>query len=638
MEKKELAKDFIYSFKKALNITTLYSKEHPLFVKGVEEFAEKVDFTLRFINAIQVDVAIDFLLFSEEKFSDPEYAELAKKMHLHKIKRIEIKQGIIFEELAFLLNRINRSLKDLIKGGSLSLTGSKLAHLSIEEIDYYELLKKEGGEPYKDIWVYLLSDVVKNEDEEKILELADSFGEMVNHFTIKEILENSELYDNIKNFLSYLKNKDKDKFTQCSRDLANYIFNVMNILSDSDLEKIKGLFSCFDENDFADILIGVILSTDESENFSFDFFFRVVDAKIQQAVASLTVKSIREKFLGDKQKAYNRVEALLKAAEKYPFSEVYKNAFASLLDDIASTRIFTIDKDSLYLNYQFILLNLLSREKEKDSLGLIVDKISIELEKILKKTDIAYLKVLLGIIKAKKAEDPQMATVFEKLDNQIILFIEDNLWKGTLGEDFQYFIDYAPSSVSGIDVYLKKIFDENQINATIVKIFLKFFPESLDLFFSSLEKKNSDIEFNERLIKSLKEINNDSALNMLKRIYSISNNYIKNEVITALSELDKFDKELALSILRKEDVFLKKEALLMRARDEKTKREALETLFLINSPWGIKNKVLLGNISVVEDAELKDAKEFLVAISKKHFFWNWNIIRKAREVLDKWKL
>jgi len=125
---------------------------------------------------------------------------------------------------------------------------------------------------------------------------------------------------------------------------------------------------------------------------------------------------------------------------------------------------------------------------------------------------------------------------------------------------------------------------------------------------------------------------------ILEQIYLLSNNYIKIEVLRAMQELDRFDKDFLISILQKDDIYQKKEALLILMKDERTKKEALEILFLVKSPWGRKNRVLLDNIIAVEDAGLKEAKDYLIGISKTHFFWNWNIKRKAKEVLKKWTL
>ncbi len=638
MDKKELIKEFFDNLKKTLNIYSLYPKGHLIFLKAVKDFKKTVDRILNFINPIQIDIAIDHLLFDQIKFSEQMHAELAKRIHLHKIKRIEIKQGVTVEELTFFLDRISIPLRDFFKNGGIAHTQEGAPHLFIEEIDYWELLKTKGAEYYKDVWVYLLSEAINANDYDKIIILAGSFGEMLKHFTVQEILENSELYENIKKFLSYLKDKDKEKFFQHAKDIAKYIFNVLNIFSEQELERIKALFNSFTEDDFADILTDELSSIEESDSFSFDLFFQIVDARKHTAIVSLTVKSLREKLLRDKQKIRNKIERLLRASDKYPFSELYRDAFILFLKDISSGKVFSFDRDLAYANYRLILLNLLLEGKSKDLLDLTIREILKEFKNIVQDKDFEYPKLLIEIVRKKRREDSQVTLLFECLDKQITDFIENSIWSGQLPEGFLYIADYLASSVLGIDIYLKRIFDENRVNATVLKLFLKFFPDSLPIFLKNLEKKYSDIEFNEELIKSLKILNNALTLDILEQIYLLSNNYIKIEVLRAMQELDRFDKDFLISILRRDDINQKKEALLILMKDERTKKEALEILFLVKSPWGSKNRVLLDNIIAVEDAGLKEAKDYLIGISKTHFFWNWNIKRKAKEVLKKWTL
>lgn len=639
MEKKELIiKEFLDNLKKTLNITSLYTKEHPSFLKAVEDFKKNVEDTISFIDCIRISVAVDHLLFDQIKYSEPVHAELAKKMHLHKIKRIEIRRGITFEELTLLLNTISMPIKDFIKSGSIANIGTKTAHVWIEEIDYYELLRSEGAQNYKDIWVYLLTEALNLKDYEKIIQLAGSFGEMLKHFTPQEILENSELYENIKTFLAYLKDKDKEKFSQCSRDIAGYMFNITSFFSDAELEKLRVLFGIFSEGDLAGILLDEILSQDDSDSFSFDLFLGVIDGERHQIIAPLTVNLLREKIFGDRRKIHRKVEKLISASEKYQFSAVYHNAFDPFLKDISSGKIISFDRDSAYANYRIILLNLLSQEKDKSMLDVITREISKELKAMIQKMDLAYVKLLTNILKKKKFEGLRTDPVFEVIDKQITDFVENNIWNEQLPEDFRPIADYPESSVLGIDTYLKRIFDENNFNPGVLRLFFKFFPDRLHLFYKNMESKYSDIKFNDELIKNLKKLNIGAVLEILKQIYHASNSYIKKEVLTAMQELDIFDKEFLLSILRKEDVFLKEEALLILAKDENSKKEALHALFSIESPWGIRNGLLLNNIILVEDAGVKDAKEYLTAISKKRFFWNWKIKSKAKEVLNRWGL
>lgn len=637
MDKKDLIREFLDSFKKTLNVSSLYSKGHPLFMKAVKDFKEKLDRTLAFVESIEINIATDSFSFQDMEFSEPQDAELAKKMHMRKIKRIKIRQGITLEELTFFLDRITKPLKDFIKDGGIGRTEKNLEqHLFIEEIDYWELLKSGGGEYHKDIWAYLFNEAIGNNDHDKIIQLSMNFPEILKHFTVHELLEDAELYESFKKFLSYLKDKEKDRFSKCSENIVRYIFNIVNVFSDSDLEKIGLLFGCFAERDLSDILTNEILNVSGEDTFNFDLFLKIVDVKNYPAIAFLTERYHRDQLLGDKQKIRAKVERLLSTVDKYQFSKTYHDMLDPFLKEVSSDRGLVFDRNSAHVNYRIILLNLFFQEKNNDRSELIIRHISRELKNALHVKDFGYFKLLVDILKMKKIETPQMSLLFEDLDKQIAGFVENNIWNEQLPEDFQYMADYVESSVLNADFYLNKIFGEEKIKPIILKLFLKFFPDSLPIFLEKLKRRYSDIGFNEKLIQSLKMVNNSSVPDVLKEIYLVSNEYIKGEVLVSMQELGAFNREFLLSILQKDEIFQKREALLILMKDNEAKQEALKALFLIKSPWGIKNRVLMDNIIVVEELGLKDARDYLVSISKKHFFWNWRIKRKAKEVLKKW--
>jgi hypothetical protein len=101
--------------------------------------------------------------------------------------------------------------------------------------------------------------------------------------------------------------------------------------------------------------------------------------------------------------------------------------------------------------------------------------------------------------------------------------------------------------------------------------------------------------------------------------------------------LSMFDKELLFSILQKKDVNLKREALVILAKEEQAKREALKILLCIPNPWGLKNKVILQNSIIIEELGLKEGREYLEELIRRRFFWNKQIRKKAQEILAKWQ-
>ncbi|MFC1657861.1 hypothetical protein ACFL1D_00595 [Candidatus Omnitrophota bacterium] len=638
MDRQEAAEEFLNSLIRTLNKASFYANDHPAFLKAVDDFRNTVDSTHRFIDPIVIGTTINSIFVDQREFSGQHYEDLAKRLHQRRIKIMQIRKGTTLEELSLFLNKISAPLKDIIKSGGIAhiLNKENMPHLSIEELDYSELLKTDTGE-YKDIWVYLLGDALEKQDHSKVIQLSDIFEKMTRYYTIKELLENDELRETLQKFFNYIKDRDKERFSQCSLKIAEHIFVIKDDAFQVELEKMRALFNSFTESDFAEMLTNEVLNVDAFDSSGLDLFSKITSAEIHPAIASLTAKSLNQRVLGDKQKIRNKIESLLRDSDKSSCSQVYLDTLSSFLKSISGARGFSFDHDLAYANYRLILLDLLLRWQSKDRLEAIIEEASKILKNKDQGVDVTYIKLLADIIKKKKTEAPQMSLLLDGLDKQITHFVENNIWDEEPSADFQYLSDYLESSTLGVDLYLNRIFDENKVNAAVLKLFLKFFPDSLHLFNMNLKKRISDIDFISNLIKSLKAVDSPLGLNILEQIYLFSENYIKIEVLRAMQDMGAFDKEFLLSILQKDNAFLKKEALLALMKDEKAKGQALEVLFSTKGSRRTVNRALLENIILVEEMGLKEAKDYLKAVSKNLFFWNWGIKRRIREILSKWK-
>jgi hypothetical protein len=140
----------------------------------------------------------------------------------------------------------------------------------------------------------------------------------------------------------------------------------------------------------------------------------------------------------------------------------------------------------------------------------------------------------------------------------------------------------------------------------------------------------------EKIIDACKNVDSYSSMKILKYIYGFPNNFIKNETLKALVSLSHQDNVFLLSLLRQKELPYRKEVLRLLIRDESVREDVLNELFLIRSPWGFKNKILLENIAMAEEMCLFEAKDYLERLSKRCFFWNNNVRKKSIEVLRKW--
>ena len=68
---------------------------------------------------------------------------------------------------------------------------------------------------------------------------------------------------------------------------------------------------------------------------------------------------------------------------------------------------------------------------------------------------------------------------------------------------------------------------------------------------------------------------------------------------------------------------------------EEGREKALDTLFSVPSPVGLRNRILRKNIQLVEDASIKEARGHIIALSQKKGLWNRKVRKQAKKVLEK---
>jgi hypothetical protein len=279
---------------------------------------------------------------------------------------------------------------------------------------------------------------------------------------------------------------------------------------------------------------------------------------------------------------------------------------------------------------------LLAGEKNKEGLDLLSGCLLKECDKIIQEKDFGYLKFLWEILNKKIREDASVSSVFEELLKRISNFIENTVFQEEDLKGIEYFVDTLNKSSFDFNFYLDKIFNEGKVNRYILKLMLKFFPEDLPYFYESLEKRHSDIELLGKVVESLAGVDLPLAREILKKIFYFSNVIIKIEVLKSMSASSMPDIEFFLSILEKGEKGLKKEALGILVRNDETKKEALERLFAIPSPFGRENKLIIENMTIVEELDLEAAQGYLISFGRRRFFWNRNVRKKAQEVLKNW--
>jgi hypothetical protein len=636
MLNKEIADRFLGSLVNTLNKTSLYQPNHPLFTKAAEDFRQALVSTFAVIEPIVIGITIDSFIIEDETFTSPAYRDLAKRLHLYRIKKLEITKGITSEELSFFFSKLSISLKEVFKAGGMAniLNKGVMTHLIIHKLDYSELLTKDVGE-YKEIWPFLLEEAVATDDDAKVIKLVQDFGRMIGFFTVNELLDNAQILENIRIFISYLRDKDKEKFLYCAKEIVQHVFKSKE-LPEEELNKIRILVEGLSESVFAEILSSRIFDVDRLENFNLDLFSRVIGTERLPTVVSLTIKNIHDNFFGNKEKLKYKIEHILNSLTDLKLSQIYRNAFTPLLNTLASAPGVSFDHKSIKVNYRSIILHLLLHTANQQTLDIIAKEITGELGMMNRAVDFEYLGLLIGALKKRQAAIPAEAEpAFQEIAGLITTTVEKNLWEAPPG-DLDDLIDYPQSSVMGIAFYLDKMLAEGKINSPGLKLFLRLFPQGLNPFYDYLSKRQ-DIELAEKIISVLKTIDIDLALPILERIYSFCNTYIKIEILRAMGELGSYRKEFFIDVLLNGEIPLKQEVLLTLIKDENKKKEILEKFFSVDDPWRVNTKTLLDNIRLIERLDLKYTKVYLLELNKKLFFWHWGVKREIKRILNKWE-
>ncbi len=641
MNKEEALYEFIQGLRIAFNNSLAYPRNHPYFIKCVEEFKIKVDTLFNFLNPIKINITPESLFIDDRYWVKPLiYVELAQILHQRKIKGIELRLGLNTNELADLLSALALSPKDVVKNGGLGIILKKAAtaHISVEELDYSTLLQAQGEEKSSDIWRYLFEGAVEERDADKINEIADNFLQGLKNINTKYIISDDALRQSLTSFLHYLKENNKDKFSKCSSELFNYLANSGYVASEEDIQALKVLFKDLNEKDFTDILWSQISKEGHSGPLALSLFSTFSEGVGPERIASSLLENVKVRLsLKSNPLLIKRIQDLLSSPDLQDISPVYRNTLVLLLKDISSREDFSFNPNELRINYCFILLNLLNQEKESVRADFLLTKLDKEWDFITKNKDYEYIKYLLQLINNKESEGIFSSQALSALKNRIADFIEDSVWYDQSNLALDYLSGVLGESYKGSQFYLDKMFKEEKLSVYGVKLFLKFFPAELDTFYAGIEAKRYDLGYLSRIIGMTAGLGSNWPLVILKHIYSFANEIIRGEILKAMQGLPEFDEKFLLTVLKGKQRALKIEALKALFRDEGARKDAFGILLKSGSPWGSRNKIILENMAIIEGLCLKESVEYLIPFTKMNFFWHAPLKNKALNIIESWK-
>ncbi len=638
MEKEETLKDFLNTLKISFKNASMYGADHPAFSNSIVRLKQRIEILFKFFIPITIGFTSSSVYMDGRFWEKGQlFLELAKIFHFRKLKSLEIHEGITADELIYFITKLSISPRDVIKSGGPNkiLKEEELQHLVFEELDYSELLKGEGEE-IKEIWLVILQEALETKDDRKILELADTFEKVIKAYELEEITESEDMIEALSEFFSYLENLEPEKFQDCAKEFVRTIMRQRKILADPETDKLKKITQNFKEKDLASTMWEEILTDENFDSLNFNIFSTLIKQDKQDGVSHFIANIFRKSEpLRSNPKITKKMEELLSDSSSPMISEIYRNTLATLLREISFKEELSFREDVLSMSYRFMLLNLVERETSTDEIMSLLKMIFEEWENISEQKDYECLKALYDILKTKKDELSKYPE-YAKMNNKIANFIERTILQGELSFYFEFFINSIDKSTLDVNVYLDKIFTEGKVTPYTLKAFFKFYKEYLFYFNLNLDAYSSDSKLIDKLINSLGMI--DSAIShvTLKNIFQSGDRGTKIKALQAMQNLSIYENKFLLPILKSKDFQLKSEVFVTLMGDESVRNTILQKLFSIPSPFGIRNKRLLENLSIVEKKGVKAAKLYLITLSEKKHFWNKKLRKRAKTILENW--
>ncbi len=634
--------DIINDFFRALKVTfknaTIYNMEHPAFVKSVEDLKNTINTLFTFLSPLSIGFT-PRSLFMDERFWEGEriYQELGRLFHFRKIKSLEIRQGITDDELMRFVSKITLALKDFLREGGAQevLKKENIHHITVEELDYSMLLKGEGDE-VGDVWAYLMEEALEEADPEKLLQVADSFENVIGKFNTEDLIVNEELHKNFSRFFKNLKESEDHKYRKCAKSLVKSIVTNRKINYESKFENLKLLISDLSEPELATTVWEEIITDDKFDSLSFSIFSKLIEKDRHLEIST----SLRDLFQSDdpsnkKPEVEEKIKALLSGTSGKFISDIYRQTLSSLLKEIDFDKKLSFDHNQLYRNYRFVLLNIQEKEGQKEALVASLELILEEWKAIQDEQDFDYLKCLHEVL-VQKAETLASEEIYTQTLDRISEFVETSWLNGERRIKFEYFLTNLKTSIFDVNTYLERIFTDHKISPYLLRAFFKYFTEYIFYFNINIDQNAGETLFLSKIVEILRTIDTPISLVVLKHIYQTGGKALKIKVLKAMHDLTESDDKFLFELLKSKDMTLKAEAVLLLMRNELTKRQTFARLFEIQSPYGIKNKVLLRHIDIAAKKNLKEAREHLDRLSQKKGFWNRKLREKTSQVLEKW--
>lgn len=637
-DKDRIIEEFFRSLRVALTNAFSYSKDHPYFIKSVENFKLKLDALLAILDPFQIGVSnAGFLVDGKNLVKTGIYDELSRLLHQRKIKSIEIRSGSSLREVVQFLSFISLPQKDIIKNGGINalLGKERLSHFTIQELDYSEFLHGEGQE-CADVWSYMLKEAVESKDAVKLDQLAEDFGSFIKQVNDKDLFDAEGISPEVKDFLVCLKDNNKEKFSKCLNDVFLWLLRNKKNLSNENLAKLKPVFQGLNQDEFTALLKEGFSQEDNFDSLSLQVFSKISEQEnLPKITESFFNKISDTPGLRDDPRAVKKVRDLLSTSADDPMSAVYRNTLDSLVKNISFSGKLTFDHKLLRENYRYMVLGIFSTDEDADTLELTAGILEKELPAAFEDNAIVFLKDLWGVLITRKKDALGLC---ERLEKQLSSIVENMALKGNLTDEQEFLLEMVAAPGQDFNLYLERIFAGERANKQVLSLFLKLFPGNLEAFYARVDKKIQDTEFIVSLIDALGQLEKLIGPEILEYIYASANELIKSEILKVMRNLKQVDVLFLTRQFNTDSLVLRRGIISVLILDDQGRLNALDLLFKISSFLGNKNNLLIEHMQIAFDLKFIEAVSFIRDLSKRKFFWNWELSKKAAKILKEWNV
>ncbi len=638
LDRDRIIRSFFQSLKVTFKMASMYNMEHPAFVSSVGEFQKKVEEVFALVGPVSLGFTPRSIYF-DGRFWEGEkiFQELGRLFHFRKIKSLDIRPGLTPEEMYKFTSKITLPLRKVLQlgGPSKILEKEKIVHITLEELDYGQLLKGEGAE-IADVWTYLMEEALDEDDSEKLDQVTASFGHAIGKFNTDELVTNDELQKTFSRFFTRLKDSEEAKYRQCAKHLVKAVVGNRKMTHDAKFENLKLLVSGLQEHDLAETVWDQIIVDPRFDPLSFNVFANLVEKDRHKKIST----SLYDLFRGDnpanrKSEVERKIKGLLSGRMSQLLPDVYRVTLGKLINEISFDQPMTFSHEVLKRNYLYALLNIFDWDRNPGEAGESLKRLEAEWDGVAGAKDFEFIRDLFLSLTKK---EPLMAgeEVWKTFMDRLAEFVENAILEGEIDPLLGEIVERMKAPVLGVRIYLERMSFKGAFTPLALRYFFRFFKDYLFLLLEELERLTRRPEVFFKAAASLATVDSPLSIVVLKKIYGLGPLGLKLAVLGAMRELSEIDERFLVETLRKSDPEIQGQALGLLVRTEEGKREAFHRLFEIESPYGLRNKLLVRHIRLVEEREVRSAADHLHTLSQRKGFWNRRLRLEAGRVLEKW--